>query len=238
MAMLHRIKFKINEFRLRLKSKPNTKFVHGLSLVLRERLNIKYGKMRMVMSPVLKFSLTFAIIVVMFGSGIGVYADQSAFVTEVHPLYSVKRNIENVREMLAVTPQRKAEVKIERAEVRLKEAETMEKNNQVAEQALRDVNQNLAEAAKITGKLEAKNRARLILKIEKLDNARADRIEKLIEKRDKNLTRAIKRSIGDESFLDSRELDAESVDEALVMENKINNHVRLVNKMMDAEDED
>jgi len=236
--MLQRIKFKIHALRLRLKSRPNTKFVHGLSLVLRERLNIKYGKIKTVMPPVLKFALTFSVIVVMLGSGIGVYADQSASVTETHPLYQIKRNIEGVREILAVTPQKKAEIKIKTAAIRLKEAETLEKKNQVAERALRDAENNLTEAAKITGKLETKNRARLIKKIEKLDNSRADRIEKLIEKKDKNLTKAIKRSIGDEILLDEKNLDIESVDEASVRENQINNHVRLVKKMMDAEDED
>lgn len=190
------------------------------------------------MPPVLKFALTFSVIVVMLGSGIGVYADQSASVTETHPLYQIKRNIEGVREILAVTPQKKAEIKIKTAAIRLKEAETLEKKNQVAERALRDAENNLTEAAKITGKLETKNRARLIKKIEKLDNSRADRIEKLIEKKDKNLTKAIKRSIGDEILLDEKNLDIESVDEASVRENQINNHVRLVKKMMDAEDED
>ena len=137
-----------------------------------------------------------------------------------------------------MTPQRKAEVKIERAAARLEEAKVMEKKNQVAERALRDAEENLADAAKITGKLEAKNRDRLVKKIEKLDNSRADRILKLIEKKDKNLTKAIKRSIGDESFLDNKNLDVESIEEAVCMENKINNHVRLIKKMVDMEDED
>ena len=232
------IKIKLKFWRLRLKSKPNTKFVHGLSLALRDRLNAKYGQAKIAMPPVLKFALTFSVIVVMLGSGAGVYADQSSSVTETHPLYPVKRNIENVREILAVTPQRKAEVKIERAAARLEEAKVMEKKNQVAERALRDAEENLADAAKITGKLEAKNRDRLVKKIEKLDNSRADRILKLIEKKDKNLTKAIKRSIGDESFLDNKNLDVESIEEAVCMENKINNHVRLIKKMVDMEDED
>lgn len=229
---------KLKFWHLRFKSRPNTKFVHGLSSVLRERLNAKYGQAKIAMSRTLKFALTFSVIVVMLGSGVGVYADQNASVTEVHPLYPIKRNIENVREILAATPQKKAEAKIESAAARLKEAETLEKKNQVAERAFRDADKNLAEAAKITGKLQSANRVDLINKIEKLDNSRADRIEKLIEKKDKNLTRAIKRSIGDESFLDGRSLDAESVDEAAVMENKVDNHARLIKKMAETEDED
>lgn len=223
---------------MRLKSRPNTKFVHGLSLVLRDGLNAKYGKIRMAMSPAVKFSLTFSVIVVMLGSGVGVYADQSASVTEVHPLYPIKKNIENVREILAVTPQRKAEIKIERATARLEEARVMEKKGQVAERALREADKNLTEAAKITGKIEGEKRANLIKKIEKLDNARTGRIEKLIEKRDKNLNGAIKRSIGDDNFSDSRDADIESIDEAVIMEKKINNRVRLINKMADMEDGD
>lgn len=236
--MLEKIKFTIKAAVLRLKSRPNTKFVHALSLVLRERLGAKYGQAKIAMSRMLKFALTFSVIIVMLCSGAGVYANQSPSVTETHPFYPIKRNIENVREIMAVTPQKKAEIKIEKAAARLEEVDVSGKKNQVAERALRDAENNLADAAKITGKLEAENRGCLIDKIKKLDDSRAVRIEKLIEKRDKNLTKAIKRSIGDDSFLDIKNLDVESIDEALVMENKINNHVRLIKKMADMEDED
>lgn len=236
--MWNKISFIIKAYVLRRESAPNKKFVHSLNLLVGESLTVKYGQLKIAMSPALKFAFTFSVVIIMSGFSVGVYADQSASVTEIHPLYRIKRNIEGVREILAVTPQKKAEIKIKKAVVRLKEAETMEKNNQVAERALRDAEENLTEAAKITGKLQTKNRDRLILKIEKLDNSRADRIEKLIEKKDKNLAKAIKRSIGDESLLDGQNLNIESIDEATVRENQIDNHVRLVKKMMDAEDED
>ena len=230
--MLQRIKFKIKAFRSRLKSKPNTKFVHLLNLRIRENLAAKYGVVKYSLSPVFKFSAAVSMAVIAAFTGIGVYAQGNPAVNETHPLYPIKRSIENMREIVALTPKKQAEVKMDKAEERLRETERLSEKNIVAKQALKDANDDVREAIKLSRKIvKDEDSERVVRKIDKLDAKRAEKIEKMLAKKNGKMKEAVTEIMEDEDFADNQLIEESTGRDLEMLEKGVGRRVRLMNKL-------
>jgi hypothetical protein len=240
--MLYRIKFEIKALRLQLKSKPNKKFVQALNLHISKFLAAKYGRPAFAISSVFRFSAAMAaIVIIMLISGVGVYAQASPAVNETHPLYPIKRSIEDLREAVALTPVKRAEVKTNKAEERLKEVERLDKKDIVAVKALKDAGNDVREAIKLTRKIKKENDVKNIAAAaNRLDEKRAEKIEKMMEKKNVKMRVGLENIVSDsdlEDFVDGLNDDA-TAEELDVVERGVNRRIKLMEKMIESDGAD
>ena len=230
--MLDKIKFTIKAAALRRRSAPNKKFVHALNFQISESLAAKYGRPAFVLSPVFKLAATCSAVVIVFISGVGVYAQGNPNVNETSILYPLKRSIEDMRDIAAFSPQKRAEARMNKAEARLQETERLSEKNIVAKRALKDANKDVREAIKLSRKInKEEDSEKVVRKIENLDARRAEKIDKLLSKKNGKIKEAVAEVMEDEDFADDELIGESNIRDVEVLEKGVGRRIKLMNRL-------
>lgn len=195
---------------VRRATRPRAAFRRALDARIQSELSQKgagVGFWAVLRPQTLALPLTVIGLIVLCGTGSYAYASET--VVDGHPLYGLRRTVEQLEDLTATNPQKKAELELRRVDRRLKEAERILRTRPaLVGPTLRAVEDVLDSSVDAMGRLSPEQQDQLIEKISAQDDTVTRKLEEFSNAYPRVTRRVLQKRIGSSVDILQRQVDS------------------------------